>query len=71
MAEITRTIGLSLGADLCWPLCYEQIMSTLDLSIPVGDDTVRLEVERLACRLDDLDQPWPTRATPGHEDGAG
>ena len=56
MAEITRTIGLSLGADLCWPLCYEQIMSTLDLSIPVGDDTVRLEVERVFIEPFDLRQ---------------
>mgnify|MGYP000579301216 CR=1 FL=1 len=31
---------------------------------------VRVEVTRLACRLDDLDQPWPTRATPDHEDGS-
>ncbi len=23
MATVTRRIGLSLGADLCWPLCFE------------------------------------------------
>ena len=43
MTERTRTIGLSLGADLCWPACYEAIMQQLDLRIPVGDDTVRFE----------------------------
>jgi len=25
MNEVTRRIGLSLGADLCWPICYEEI----------------------------------------------
>ena len=23
MADVTRKIGLSLGADICWPICYE------------------------------------------------
>ena len=47
MATLTRRIGLSLGADVCWPICYEQILERLDLSIPVGGDRVRLEVERV------------------------
>ncbi|MDQ3032656.1 MAG: hypothetical protein M3Y87_09585 [Myxococcota bacterium] len=57
MAEVTRNIGLSLGADLCWPICYEQIMSRLDLSIPVGGDTVRFHVERVTIEPFDLKQP--------------
>jgi hypothetical protein len=33
-----------------------------------GGAVVRLEVERIACRLADLDEPWPTRWQPGHGD---
>ncbi|MFO0649963.1 MAG: hypothetical protein U0326_27330 [Polyangiales bacterium] len=57
MAEITREIGLSLGADLCWPLCFEGIMKRLDLAIPVGQDTVRFHVERVTIEPFDLRQP--------------
>ena len=47
MAIVTRKIGLSLGADLCWPACYEQVVRGLDLEIPIGGDTVRFDVERV------------------------
>jgi hypothetical protein len=47
MATITRRIGLSLGADICWPLVFEEIMRRLDLAIPWGKDTVRFHVERV------------------------
>ncbi|MFO7566132.1 MAG: hypothetical protein R6X02_26035 [Enhygromyxa sp.] len=57
MADIVRNIGLSLGADLCWPACYEQIMRRLDLRIPIGGDTVRFEVERVTIEPFDLQQP--------------
>jgi hypothetical protein len=57
MAEVVRRIGLSLGADICWPLCYEEILARLDLRIPVGRDTVRFEVERIAIEPFDLRQP--------------
>lgn len=57
MGRITRKIGLSLGADLCWPLCYEQIVRRLDLSIPVGEDLVGVEVERVSIEPFDLRQP--------------
>ncbi len=43
----TRKIGLSLGADLCWPKCYEEIMARLNLNIPWQDKTVNFEVERV------------------------
>ena len=56
MAEIQRNIGLSLGADLCWPACYEQLMHRLDLRIPMGDDTVRFGVERVTIEPFDLEQ---------------
>ncbi len=57
MAHVTRKIGLSLGADICWPLCYEQIVRTLDLKIPHGGDTVGIEVERVSIEPFDLRQP--------------
>ncbi len=47
MGVVTRKIGLSLGADICWPICYEEILRRLDLEIPVGSDTVRFQVERV------------------------
>ena len=47
MADVTCRIGLSLGADICWPLCYEHLIRRLDLRIPVDGDTVRFEVERV------------------------
>ncbi|MBA3462770.1 MAG: hypothetical protein H0T46_22630 [Deltaproteobacteria bacterium] len=57
MAAVTRKIGLSLGADICWPLCYEQILDKLDLSIKYGGDTVGIEVERVSIEPFDLRQP--------------
>ncbi len=56
-SELTRTIGLSLGADLCWPACYEQIIDRLNLRIPLGDDTVRFAVERVTVEPFNLNQP--------------
>jgi hypothetical protein len=57
MATVTRRIGLSLGADICWPICYEEILRRLDLAIPVGGDTVRFEVERVTIEPFGLRQP--------------
>ena len=56
MAEVTRKIGLSLGADICWPICYEQIMRELDLKIPYDGDTLRFEVERITIEPYNLQQ---------------
>lgn len=56
MAEVTRNIGLSLGADICWPIAYTEIMRRLDLAIPYGGDTVRFEVERLSIVPFDLEE---------------
>src|SRR5678815_3298784 len=57
MANVTRRIGLSLGADLCWPICYEEILERLDLAVPDGADTVRFEVDRVTIEPFDLRQP--------------
>jgi Protein of unknown function (DUF2948) len=34
-----------------------------------GGSSVRLEVERILCHLDDLGEPWPTRWRPRHPVG--
>ena len=57
MGEITRTIGLSLGADICWPICYEELIRRLDLKIPYQGDTLRFHVERITIEPFDLHQP--------------
>jgi len=54
MADVTRKIGLSLGADLCWPAAYETLLERLKLSIPLGDDTVRFACERVMIEPFDL-----------------
>jgi hypothetical protein len=57
MGNVTRRIGLSLGADICWPICYEEIVKQLRLAIPVGGDTVGVEVDRVTIEPFDLRQP--------------
>ena len=57
MADVVRRIGLSLGADLCWPICYEEILKRLDLALPIGGDTVRFQVDRVSIEPFDLRQP--------------
>jgi hypothetical protein len=57
MADVTRRIGLSLGADVCWPIAYREILRALDLRIPHGGDTLRFEVERVTIEPFDLRQP--------------
>jgi hypothetical protein len=56
MADVTRHIGLSLGADICWPIAYTEILKRLDLAIPHGGDTVRLAVDRMTIEPFDLEQ---------------
>jgi hypothetical protein len=47
VANVTRRIGLSLGADICWPICFEEILGRLDLAIPHGGDTLHFDVSRV------------------------
>jgi hypothetical protein len=54
VAQITRKIGLSLGADICWPICYEALLNKLDLQLPIGGDTVRFESSRVQIEPFDL-----------------
>ena len=57
MATKNRRIGLSLGADICWPICYEALLKELDLKIQHGNDTLTFEVERIYIEPFDLRQP--------------
>lgn len=57
MAKVTRQIGLSLGADICWPICYEEILRRLKLSIAHEGDTLDFEVSRITIEPFDLRQP--------------
>ncbi|HUJ61089.1 MAG TPA: hypothetical protein VLX92_21445 [Kofleriaceae bacterium] len=56
MGNVTRKIGLSLGADICWPICFEEIVKRLDLAVPYGGDRVGVEVERVTIEPFDLRQ---------------
>jgi len=56
VAQITRKIGLSLGADICWPICYEALLRQLDLHLDIDGDTVCFESERVHIEPFDLRQ---------------
>lgn len=56
MANVTRRIGLSLGADLCWPKCYEEILHNMNLKIPFEGQTVSFDVERVSIEPYSLTQ---------------
>ena len=54
MPTSTRRIGLSLGADLCWPAAFEDLIELLDLDLPVSDGRVRFSVDRVTVEPFDL-----------------
>lgn len=56
MAEVTRKIGLSLGADICWPICFEALVERLG-TLEVGGKSVDFTVERMTIEPFDLQQP--------------
>ena len=58
MADVTRWIGLSLGADICWPICYEQLLRRLDLALAINGDTVRLAGSGTDPEGRDLTYEW-------------
>lgn len=57
MDHTTRWIGLSLGADICWPICFEEILRRLDLDIVYAGERVSLDVERVTIEPFALDKP--------------
>jgi hypothetical protein len=46
MPAVTRHIGLSLGADICWPLAFEQILADSKLELKLGKDVITFACER-------------------------
>ncbi|HEY7703237.1 MAG TPA: hypothetical protein VID03_00210 [Acidimicrobiia bacterium] len=56
MAAMERLIGLSLGADLDWPIYYEDILARLDPHVRIGGDDITFRVERVTIEPFDLDQ---------------
>ena len=57
MVKRTRQIGLCLGADICWPICFEEILKRLDLAIPWNGETLEFHVERVTLEPFNLRQP--------------
>jgi hypothetical protein len=57
VGHITRKIGLSLGADICWPICYEALLKQLDLRLSIGGDTVSFESSRVQIEPFSLQSP--------------
>ena len=54
MSIETRNIGLSLGADLCWPAAFEELVKRLDLCIPYQGKEIRIHTERVKVEPFDL-----------------
>lgn len=52
----TRRIGLSLGADICWPALFEDILAQLG-PMNVDGEEIHFEVERVTIEPFDLRQP--------------
>ena len=59
MGQVTRRIGLSLGADICWPICYEDLVRKLDLALPIDGDVVRFDVKRVTIEPFNLKKASP------------
>lgn len=57
MQRSTRRIGLSLGADICWPGAYEQLVRNLNLELTLGNEVVDFAVERVKVEPYSLRQP--------------
>ncbi len=57
MGKRTRQIGLCLGADICWPICFEEILKRLDLAIPWQGETLDFQVGRVTIEPFNLRQP--------------
>ncbi len=56
MSELRR-IGLSLGADLCWPICYEEIFKRLRPEVRERGQTIEFEVECVPIEPFDIREP--------------
>lgn len=57
MARRTVNIGLSLGADICWPIAYETLFDQLKLDLAIGGERLAFACERVTIEPFDLAQP--------------
>ncbi|MEM0906590.1 MAG: hypothetical protein AAGJ94_04445 [Pseudomonadota bacterium] len=57
METRTINIGLSLGADICWPICYEALLEQLKLDVPLDGERLNVHCERVTIEPFDLRQP--------------
>lgn len=57
MNQRTVNIGLSLGADICWPICYETLLRDLALDIRLGNERLDVACERVTIEPFNLQQP--------------
>ncbi len=46
-----------MGADLCWPLCFERVLERLQLALPHHHGTLRFACERVTIEPFDLQKP--------------
>jgi hypothetical protein len=54
MAKLIKNIGLSLGADLCWPAAFEELLKRLDLNINYKGNDISYTCERVSVEPYDL-----------------
>ncbi|GAB5376908.1 MAG: hypothetical protein AcusKO_33700 [Acuticoccus sp.] len=57
MDQRTVNIGLSLGADICWPICYEHLLAELTRDLVYDGRRVDVRCERITIEPFDLRQP--------------
>jgi hypothetical protein len=57
MAERIINIGLSLGADICWPICYESLLRDMKLDIRHRGERLTFASERVTIEPFNLQQP--------------
>jgi hypothetical protein len=57
MVDRTVHIGLSLGADICWPICYETLLEQLKLDIRLDDQRLTFDCQRVTIEPFSLRQP--------------
>ncbi len=50
-------IGLSLGADICWPICYESLLAALTRDLHYDGRRVEVHCERVTIEPFNLRQP--------------
>ena len=57
MADRTVNIGLSLGADICWPICYEHLLAEVTKGLTYDGQSVNVACERVTIEPFSLHQP--------------